>query len=55
MKIQARIFDSNACSYQQNWKEEPKMLQFDVCCKAIDQNFNCGCDGYPILRLDLLL
>ena len=18
-------------------------LQFDVCCKAIDQNFNCGC------------
>ena len=19
------------------------MLQFDVCCKAIDQNFDCGC------------
>ena len=20
-----------------------KALQFDVCCKAIDQNFDCGC------------
>ena len=20
------------------------MIQFDVCCKAIDQNFDCGCD-----------
>ena len=30
------------------------MLQFDVCCKAIDQNFICGCDCCAILRLDLL-
>ena len=30
------------------------MLQFDVCCKAIDQNFDCGCDHYAILRLDTL-
>ena len=26
--------------------------QFDVCCKAIDQNFDCGCDRCAILRLD---
>ena len=32
-----------------------KALQFDVCCKAIDQNFDCGCDRYAILRLDWLL
>ena len=30
------------------------MLQFDVCCKAIDQNFDCGCDRCAILRLDSL-
>ena len=28
-----------------------KVLQFDVCCEAIDQNFNCGCDRYAILHL----
>ena len=32
-----------------------KVLQFDVCCKAIDQNFDCGCDRCAILRLDSLL
>ena len=21
-----------------------EVLQFDVCCKATDQNFDCGCD-----------
>ena len=31
------------------------MLQFDVCCKNIDQNFDCGCDCCAILRLDSLL
>ena len=31
------------------------MLQFDVCCKDIDQNFDCGCDRCAILRLDSLL
>ena len=31
------------------------MLQFDVCCKAIDQNFDCGCDRCIILRLDSLV
>ena len=31
------------------------MLQFDVCCKAIDQNFNCGCDRCAILCLDSLM
>ena len=31
------------------------MLQFDVCCKAIDQNFDSGCDRYAILRLDSLM
>ena len=30
------------------------MLQFDVCCKAIDQNFDCGCDRCATLRLDSL-
>ena len=30
------------------------MLQFDVCCKGIDQNFDCGCDRYAISRLDSL-
>ena len=25
------------------------MLQFDVCCKAIDQNFDCSFDRYAIL------
>ena len=28
------------------------MLQFDVCCKAIEQNFDCGFDRCAILRLD---
>ena len=32
-----------------------KALQFDVRCEAIDQNFDCGCDCYAILRLDSLL
>ena len=35
-----------------------KPLQFDVCCKAIDQKFDYGCDGYTILHcyhLDSLL
>ena len=32
-----------------------KALQFDVCCKAIGQNFDCGCDRYAILRLDTLI
>ena len=32
-----------------------KAVQFDVCREAIDQNFNCGCDRYAILRLDSLL
>ena len=31
------------------------MLQFDVCCKAIDQTFNCGCDRCAILGLDSLI
>ena len=31
------------------------MFQFDVCCKAIDQNFDCGCDRCAILRLDSLV
>ena len=31
-----------------------KVLQFDVCCKAIDQNFDCGCDCYTTLHLYLL-
>ena len=31
-----------------------KVLQFDVCYKAIDQNFECGCDRHAILRLDSL-
>ena len=31
------------------------MLQFDVCCKAIDQNFDSGCDRYAILHLDSLM
>ena len=30
------------------------MLQFDMCCKGIDQNFDCGCDCYAILCLDSL-
>ena len=32
-----------------------KVVQFDGCCKAIDQNFDCGCDRCEILRLDSLL
>ena len=32
-----------------------EVLQFDVCCKAIDQNFDCGCDRCAILCLDSLL
>ena len=32
-----------------------KVLQFDVCCKAIDQNFDCGCVHCAIWRLDSLL
>ena len=24
-------------------KRGTKMLQFDVCCEAIDQNIDCGC------------
>ena len=31
------------------------MLQFDLCCMAIDQNFDCGCDRCAILRLDSLV
>ena len=31
-----------------------KALQFDVCCKTIDQNFGCGCDRYATLLLDSL-
>ena len=31
-----------------------KVLQFDVCFKAVHQNFDCGCNRYAILRLDLL-
>ena len=38
--------------YQQNWKRGTKVLQFDACCKAIEQNFDCGCDRCAILRLD---
>ena len=30
------------------------MLQFDVCYKAVDQNFDCGCDRCAIVRLDSL-
>ena len=26
----------------------------EVCFKATDQNFDCGCNRYAILRLDLL-
>ena len=32
-----------------------KVLQVDVCCGAIDQKFDCGCDCYAILHLHLLL
>ena len=32
-----------------------KALQFHVCCKVIDQNFDCGCDRYAILRFDSLV
>ena len=32
-----------------------EVLQFDVYCKATDQNFDCGCDRCAILRLDSLL
>ena len=28
-----------------------EVLQFDVCCKATDQNFACGCYRYAFLRL----
>ena len=31
-----------------------EVLQFDVCCKAIDQSFDCGCNRCKILRLDSL-
>ena len=31
-----------------------KALQFDMCCKATDQNFDCGCDHYAIVHLDTL-
>ena len=31
-----------------------KALQFDVCCKAIDQNCDCGCDRHSILCLNSL-
>ena len=30
-------------------KKVTKALHFDVCSKAIDQNFDCGCDCYTIL------
>ena len=32
-----------------------KLLQFDVCCKVIDQNFDFGCDHCASLCLDSLL
>ena len=31
------------------------MLHCVVCCKAIDQNFDSGCDRYAILHLDSLM
>ena len=31
------------------------VLQFDVCCKGTDQNFNCGCDRYTILHSYIVL
>ena len=30
-----------------------KALQFDVCCKAIDQKFDCGCNSYAIFAFGL--
>ena len=32
-----------------------EVLQFDVCCKAVDQNLDCGCDRCAILHLDSLI
>ena len=46
---------------KQNYRQEflkctflPAELEFDVCCKAINQNFDCGCDHCAILHLDSL-
>ena len=50
--MQARIFRDILTSRA---GRGTKVLQFDVCCKAIDQNFDCGCDSYTILHLDSLL
>ena len=46
MKIQARIFETHVLTAE--LERGTKALQFDVCCKAIGQNFDCGCDRYAI-------
>ena len=51
-KIQARIFEMHGPAELEGGT---KALQLDVCCKATDQNFDCGCDRYTILRLDSLI
>ena len=56
IKIRARIFQMDFFTIGTGVVERgAKVLQFDVCCKAIGQNFDCGCDRYTFLHLDLLV
>ena len=56
IKIRARIFQMDFFTIGTGMVERgAKVLQFDVCCKAIGQNFDCGCDRYTFLHLDLLV
>ena len=38
IKVQARIFQMDALTRKRN-----QGASIDVCCEAIDQNFDCGC------------
>ena len=52
-KLQARNFEMHILTSRTGKRN--RSAQFDVCCKATDQNFDCGCDRCAILRLDSLL
>ena len=54
-KLQYRKFGITGLKSSLRATEKYEVLQFDVCCKAIDQNSDCGCDRCAILCLDSLL
>ena len=45
---------SNALFLPAELERGTKVLKFDVCCKTIDQNSDCGCNHYTILHYSII-